>query len=131
MVTPKAMHASNFEPYTIEWWAQVTEAPDDNNKKVLRRGTFQGSKVVINAGGQTPPIAGLGLKLEWKNAQKKAKKNITSDKMNNNIPIFKPFWTELVCWPSIVLSLITSRHQQYIINKIIQNPNFNKKLPPE
>jgi len=30
----------------------------------LSKGIFQGSKVAIKAGGQTPPIAGLGLKLE-------------------------------------------------------------------
>jgi hypothetical protein len=31
---------------------------------VFNNGTFQGSKVAINAGGQTPPIARFGLKLE-------------------------------------------------------------------
>jgi hypothetical protein len=38
-----------------------------------------------------PPSAGLGLKLEWKKAQKKPKKNITSDNMNNTTPNFNPF----------------------------------------
>jgi len=57
---------------------------------VFNNGIFQGSNVTIKAGGQTPPITILGLKLEWKNAQKKAKKNIISETINKIIPILKP-----------------------------------------
>jgi hypothetical protein len=32
----------------------------------------------------------VGAILEWKNAQKKAKKNITSDVMNRIIPMLRP-----------------------------------------
>ncbi len=38
-------------------------------------------KQTIPAGGQIDPISIAGDKLEWKKAQKKAKKNITSDKI--------------------------------------------------
>jgi len=39
------------------------------------------------------------------------KKNITSDTINNIIPNFKPFWTNFVCLPSKVASLIISENQ--------------------
>lgn len=126
----REIQAWYFDPHTIEWWAHVTDAPDDNNKIVFKRGIFQGSNVVIKAGGQTPPIAGLGLKLEWKNAQKNAKKNIISETINRSIPIFKPVWTDFVCCPSTVASRITSRHQQNIMNKIMKKPNWSKNKPP-
>jgi len=50
----------------------------------------------------------VGAKLEWKKAQKKEKKNITSETINNNIPIFKPFCTFCVCLPWKVDSIIIS-----------------------
>ena len=40
----------------------------------------------ILLGGQTQPNAIEGDKLKWKNAQKKAKKNIISDTINKAIP---------------------------------------------
>lgn len=46
-VTINATDAWNFEPATIEWCAQVTDAPDDNNKQVFNSGTFHGSSVTI------------------------------------------------------------------------------------
>jgi len=64
IVMAKEMIALFFDPQTMLWCAQVTEAPELKRIKVLTNGIFQGSNVVINAGGQTPPIAGLGLKLE-------------------------------------------------------------------
>jgi hypothetical protein len=48
---------------------------------------------IIPLGGHTHPISIVGFKLEWKKAQKKAKKNITSEIMNKIIPILKPFLT--------------------------------------
>jgi hypothetical protein len=56
----------------------------------------------------------LGAKAEWKNAQKKLTKNITSDTINNSIPYLKPNWTAKVCLPSKVDSVITSKNQLYI-----------------
>jgi len=48
-------------------------------------------------GGQTPPTLCTGAILEWKKAQKKAKKNITSDTINRSTPSLSPFWTITVC----------------------------------
>ena len=47
-----------------------------NFKKLLifSRGISQTFKVSKKAGGQIPPKTGLGLKLEWKKAQKNPKK---------------------------------------------------------
>jgi len=48
---------------------------------------------VIPVGGQQHPNSGVGDNLLWKNAQKKAKKNSTSDVMNKIIPHRNPFVT--------------------------------------
>jgi hypothetical protein len=58
---------------------------------VFNNGTSQGLKGCIACGGQIEPISIVGAKLEWKKAQKNAKKNITSDTINNNIPYLNPF----------------------------------------
>jgi len=47
-------------------------------------------KGLISTGGHTEPISIAGDRLEWKKAQKKAKKNITSDTMKRIIPERKP-----------------------------------------
>jgi hypothetical protein len=49
-------------------------APEVNKITVFNKGTSQGLKISIPSGGQTPPIPISGAILEWKNAQKKAKK---------------------------------------------------------
>jgi hypothetical protein len=54
--------------------------------KVFRSGTSQGLNTFISKGGQTLPISTVGAKLEWKKAQKKEKKNITSEVINNTTP---------------------------------------------
>jgi hypothetical protein len=48
------------------------------------------------SGGQIQPINILGAKLKWKKAQKKEKKNIASEIINNDIPILIPCFTFLV-----------------------------------
>ena len=113
----------------IEWWHQVTVAPELNKKKLFVKGIPKVGIVVVSLGGQTPPILNTGDKLEWKNAQKKAKKNIISDTINNIIPNLIPFCTEKLCWSSKVASLIISLHQVYITYKIITKPVINI-LPP-
>lgn len=50
-------------PSTREWCAQVTDAPELNNKMVFNKGICQGFSVVKNTGGHMPPKTGLGLKL--------------------------------------------------------------------
>jgi hypothetical protein len=64
---------------------------------VFKRGMPQGDITSIAFGGHTPPISATGAKLEWKKAQKKAKKNITSETMKSSIPIRKPSCTAPVC----------------------------------
>jgi hypothetical protein len=52
---------------------------------VFNNGTSQGLKISIPSGGHTPPIPISGAILEWKNAQKKAKKKhyFTYNKKNH------------------------------------------------
>ena len=73
-------------PIRIAKCPHVINTPEVSNRTVFNNGKDQGEIVTIPYGGQTPPIHILGDKLKWKNAQKKEKKNIISDIMNNNIP---------------------------------------------
>jgi hypothetical protein len=57
---------------------------------VFNKGTSIGSKTSIPFGGQMDPISITGAKAAAKKAQKKAKKNITSETMNKIIPYLKP-----------------------------------------
>lgn len=75
------------------WCAQVTVTPDANRTAVFSKGTLNGFRGVIPAGGQQHPSSGVGDSLLWKNAQKKAKKNSTSDVINRIIPHRSPFVT--------------------------------------
>lgn len=86
MVTNKPTKASVFSLPTIALCAHVTLTPDDNRITVFKSGIPQGSSVSIPKGGQIQPISTDGDKLEWKNAQKKEKKNITSETINKAIP---------------------------------------------
>jgi len=65
-------------------------APDKSNMNVLSNGTPHGLKGSILFGGHTDPISIAGDRLEWKKAQKKARKNITSETMNKIIPERRP-----------------------------------------
>jgi len=82
----KPRTASVFFPAVIAWCEYVTVAPEQSNNNVFKRGTSIGLKTSIPFGGQTDPISITGAKAAAKNAQKKAKKNIISETMNNNIP---------------------------------------------
>lgn len=57
---------------------------------MFSRGTLNGLRGVIPTGGQQHPSSGVGDSLLWKNAQKNAKKNITSDVINKIIPHRRP-----------------------------------------
>nr|WP_260680419.1 hypothetical protein [Klebsiella pneumoniae] len=57
---------------------------------VFSRGTPQGCMGAIPVGGHVIPISEVGARALWKKAQKKLKKNIISDKINNVNPIFIP-----------------------------------------
>jgi hypothetical protein len=101
------------------WWAHVTVTPDANSTAVFSKGTLKGLSGLIPVGGQQHPNSGVGASLLWKKAQKKAKKNNTSDVINRIIPHRKPLVTYDVWCPINVLSRITSRHH-WIIDKIIR-----------
>ena len=73
-------------PSRIAWCAQVTVVPEVKRISVLRNGIWNGSKVSMPTGGQTPPVASAGNRLALKKAQKKPAKNITSEAMNNAMP---------------------------------------------
>ena len=68
------------------WCAHVTVNPDARRTAVLSRGTENGSMGVMPGGGHVHAIWGVGAKAEWKNPQKKAKKNIISDVIKRSIP---------------------------------------------
>jgi hypothetical protein len=53
---------------------------------VFTKGTSNGLKASIPLGGQILPISTVGAILAAKNAQKKAKKNITSETINKITP---------------------------------------------
>lgn len=109
-VSNRAWRASVRLPSINLWWAQVTVTPDARRTAVFRRGTLNGLSGLMPEGGQEHPISGVGDRLLWKNAQKKAKKNITSEVINKIIPHRRPVVTWLVWWPRKVPSRITSRH---------------------
>lgn len=75
------------------WWAHVTVTPEARRTAVFKSGTEKGFKGVIPVGGQAQPNSGVGASLLWKNAQKNAKKNITSEVIKRIIPQRKPFAT--------------------------------------
>jgi len=60
---------------------------------VFSRGTEKGLRGLIPVGGQEQPSSGEGARLLWKKAQKKAKKNITSEAINKIIPHRRPVET--------------------------------------
>jgi hypothetical protein len=70
--------------------------PELNKITVFAKGKCKGFKVSIPLGGHTAPIDTAGAILLWKNAQKNAKKNITSLLINKTRPKRKPFCTIIV-----------------------------------
>ena len=112
MVANKPFVVAALSPAKIALCAHVIVTPDDNKINVFHKGKPQGSKVEIPWGGQIQPIPIEGDKVQWKNAQKKLKKNITSEAMNNAIPNLIPSWTLKVWFPSNVDSVTTSENQR-------------------
>lgn len=99
-------------PAKIARCTQVTVTPEDNKITVFHKGKPHGSNAEIPWGGQTHPIPIDGDNVQWKKAQKKLKKNITSEAINKAIPSLTPSWTLNVWWPSNVDSVITSENQR-------------------
>lgn len=77
------------------WWAHVTVTPDDRRMMVFRSGILMGLKGLIERGGQFWPSSMVGEILVWRNAQKKATKNSTSEVIKRIIPVFMMLIT---CW---------------------------------
>lgn len=108
----------------IALWLSVTLTPEDNNIKVFNIGKPKASTTLIPYGGHMAPIQIDGDKLKWKKARNNAKKNMTSDAINSNMPKLILFWTALVWLPSTVPSVITSENQPY---KLVGNENIRIK----
>jgi len=66
--------------------------------------------------------ATVGVTLDQKKPQKKATKNITSEKIKRSMLIIKLLWTCLVWNPSKVASLTTSLNQENIVIKTAVKP---------
>ena len=60
--------------------------PEAKSTPVFSNGIAKGLIGSIPVGGQEQPISGVGARLLWKKAQKKEKKNITSEAINKIIP---------------------------------------------
>lgn len=121
-VQMRAIFASFALPSVIEWWAQVTVAPDARRTAVFNRGTLNGLIGVIPVGGQVQPSSGVGASLLWKKAQKNDKKKQTSERINRIIPNrrhFNKFW---VCSPINAPSRVISRHHWNITIRVISRP---------
>lgn len=69
----------------------VSAAPEVRRRIVFRSGISHGLITSIPLGGHTAPICGVGLRLAWKYAQKKAKKSLTSDTIKRTLPKRSPF----------------------------------------
>lgn len=99
-------------PAKIALCAQVTVTPEDNKITVFHKGKPHGSNAEIPCGGQIHPIPIDGDSVQWKNAQKKLKKNITSEAINNAMPNLIPSCTLNVWLPSNVDSVTISENQR-------------------
>ena len=95
----RAFEEDFLAPPKIAWWAQVTVTPDARRIEVLRRGIEYGLMGEMPAGGQVEPKGGVGASLLWKKAQKKEKKNATSEMIKRTIPRRRPRTTGEVWWP--------------------------------
>lgn len=103
--------------------------PDARSTAVFSRGIENGLIALIPVGGQEHPISGVGASLLWKKAQKKAKKNITSEVMNRMTPNRSPEATRVVWCPMKVASRITSRHHCSMVRLIIVSPRYRQEVP--
>jgi len=73
-------------PSIRAWCAHVTLTPEERRIIVFIKGTFQGLNASTPIGGQEQPNSILGERLLWKKAQKKEKKNITSEVTKSILP---------------------------------------------
>ena len=99
--------------------------PEARRTAVFSKGMANGFRGVMPVGGQLQPSSGVGARLLWKNAQKNAKKNRTSEAINRIIPHRSPLVTYDVWCPMNVASRITSRHHWIMVRMIIVSPRIN------
>lgn len=95
------------------------EAPEEIRIRVFNRGTFNGLNGLIIFGGHSCPNSIVGEILLWKNAQKNATKNKTSDVMNNNIPSCNPLFTFFVWFPCLIVSFEMSIHHIIAVSTVV------------
>ena len=90
IVSPSPMIRCLRSPSISAWCAHVTVQPDSSRISVFMNGKWNGSNVLMPAGGHmaVPGAASTcsGNSAKWKYAQKKATKNITSLEMNSVMP---------------------------------------------
>jgi hypothetical protein len=98
-VTKRDCFALEKLPSIKAWWDQVTLTPEESKIIVFISGTFHGLNASTPKGGHEHPNSTLGERLLWKKAQKKEKKNITSDVIKSIIPQRRPLSTISVCKP--------------------------------
>ena len=67
--------------------------PDKRRRDVFRSGMANGFNGSIPRGGHVQPVSGVGASALWKNAQKKARKNIISEAIKIIIPTRRPWAT--------------------------------------
>lgn len=96
--------------FSISWWAQVTDTPEDKRRIVLMRGILIGLNEWMAKGGQAWPISGIGEILLCRNPQKNETKNRTSETINRIMPVFRPFMTMGEWFPCLRDSRWMSRH---------------------
>jgi hypothetical protein len=104
MVSPRSFSIA-------EWCATVTVAPELTRKTVFTSGISNGLNGSRAKGGEIPPTSSAGLKLKWKNPQKKEKKSIASERIKLVKPIFSPDFTCPTWSPWVFLSAETFTHQ--------------------
>jgi hypothetical protein len=104
--------------FSISWWDQVIETPEERSKIVFKRGILIGLKEVIERGGHDCPSSMVGEILLWKKAQKKDTKKNTSDVIKRIMPVFNPFITTKEWLPWSEASRWMSRHHENEIRSI-------------
>lgn len=77
----------------------MIEIPDDNNITVFNKGNSKALIASTPKGGHCAPTSTVGDSALWKNVQKMATKNNTSDTMNSATPILIPLCTARVWFP--------------------------------
>ena len=99
IVMTNPIWASIHLEFIIDICAQVIVAPLESRTVVFNSGTSKGLRALNPTGGQTVPVSTLGLREEWKKAQKKAKKKQISLEIKRSMPTRIPSSTFLVCLP--------------------------------